>query len=44
MRHGLQILVCRQDSVRPDEATDLKDEREKRGKINTPERPQKDPA
>src|SRR5579864_7816731 len=39
-----QILVCRQNSFRSNEPTDLKDEREEGGKINTAKGSQEKPA
>src|SRR5271170_6341883 len=42
--NGLQIIRRRQDPVGPNEPLDLEEQRIKRGKINQPQRAQKNPA
>jgi len=40
----LHVVVGRQDSVRPDETANLKDQGEERRKIDEAQRPQEEPA
>ena len=44
MRHGLQVFVGGENPLRADQSTDLKDEREEGGKINSAQRAQEKPA
>jgi hypothetical protein len=42
--HGLQVVRCREDALRSNQAANLKEKREECGTVNQAERTQKEPA